>query len=503
MPISNLFPKPCQCSSESFEFHTKQEIFSDKNEYKEIHYEIKICKNCNLSWGSRKNYREIHEIINLTENYRFLTWENEFFYNNFFTLSEILPLDKLLKKIAKTSNETISYPQDIVDRFFHAGFLKRIKRRVNSTQKFHEKLQFTKNAKEFFKQKYNFMDREEQKTFVQQIISDTLEKTPLKDHVIHSYLFDILSRHLEMLKENSPKWFIGESQFIYPNIHDKQHPKYVYIALLLVTWYEHFRKIITYRDLSSRAFTIYTFHRGTDPSKFFKQQKLHLVLEKWVQFNLKKDSLFEAGLVENLKFFHFTGAVHITWKSLKTEKYDSSRQINLSNLEFWKINNIHINNSKLLLVENLAVYTQLILDEFPARFNLTVGYLGGQPSNFIQRILSQINKDNATVKIILWVDWDYGGVQIARVIEKIFSTRLKYVRLPSNMDLPYQKLSDAHRKQLEKLKEHFTSNLTFFVNDLLSNGTIEQEFVLKDYLRIFQENKIIPAEKNIDALKGR
>lgn len=484
MTSAKLFPKPCSCAKDQFLLIHKTEKELKDNIQIEREYDIRNCSKCKKDWGPAKNFKETHESNQFLEEYRYQTWELTFFRKYFNSLTNPIRQATLEVNIKKI-NENYEYPIDIIERWMRAGFIIKDISRINYNLKIKCKFYFTQKAKNYFQTKFNLLSINKQKSMTLNLLNSTLIKIHPNSSPLHQQLQQILSNQIQFLDQNAPKWQLSESEFIEPKNFEKI-PRYFLFSMILCNWYLSNRPIIMLRELSSKTFTGTEYEMEKDPSKILKVLKLHKDLKKFVKYNLDYPNLFSVGIIENIQIFHCTGSISLLFQKKESRK-SSDKPFFISNLEYTDIETIQISNSKILLVENLAVFTYLCVNKFSEKYQSALCYIGGQPSSFVQTVISKIEHDNSDLKWNLWVDWDYGGYRIYQKITNIVDSKITLFNIINVNTNPFSPLSSSNAEMLKQITPSNENELTF-ISNLIKYGSLEQEFLLEYYEEIIAVN---------------
>ena len=304
----------------------------------------------------------------------------------------------------------------------------------------------------------------------------------------HFKLRNFLETIKDILDQENPTFYCDDKTKIFPQLSASLNPYFLKVIKAYITWCEIYREGMTLRELSSRAFTIFPLKLNVDASKVISIGPIKEKFRDFVRYNLKFD-IEEAGLFSNYESADFSGFIQLEYINSDSKMIESPIFM-IPNLILHKINKIILPSKKLLLVENLSVLSQIALDDYALKNKLTVLYIGGKPSKYLQKIIENILKSNQEFDCYLWVDYDLGGIQILNIIKSIFKkNKLKIILPPTDFKIPKKVISNDAKDRLSDFKTFKSNEESMKLTEwIVKNGSFEQEYLLEWYKEILNYN---------------
>ena len=487
MPSESIKKKPCECPSDSFEWVNKVYEITE-GPYQVIHsFEIKECPLHKITWGKRRKEKKLITCTTPIENYNFE--ENNLAF--FRSIISVLWNDKINENIWKKKLKNYYKNQDldeISEGFIQKGLiLKRIDViQTSNTEKIYYSL--TNDGKQELKELTGFLNVEEQIALGIEKINNTLDIFNKDDlEANKKIIFSLLNVQLELLKEGNPEWIKNDGTSIKPQNSAINPPKFLIILYGLCTWLQIYRDNLTLREVSARGFQESELSFNEDPSK---------VLDKYsndinsIIKNFSSKNCEDIGLILALDSFTFSGELILKMQNGKSIKI-AGLSVSFSNLSFSNINSIELNADIVLLIENFAVFAQLVLDKWATENNALLIFIKGMgiSGHFRKSILKKIIRNNPEIKYFVWLDYDLGGCNIFREIyTRLGFENIKIIRIPSKFHIPYREIPLGQIDSLQAFIKSENSELSNFAQFILMNGRVEQEFLLEWYNEILEYN---------------
>jgi len=187
-------------------------------------------------------------------------------------------------------------------------------------------------------------------------------------------------------------------------------------------------------------------------------------------------TLEELNILSNPSYVHFKGNAKIKLNNTLLDISELKFGIGISSMELKEIENIEIDNSKIITIENLITFNTF---KEPDYFSI---YLGGFHNKARRELLKKIKLNNQSKTFYHFGDIDCGGFKILKhLIEK---TGIDF--MPYNMDMKTlmegrsfcKELTQNDRKTLEEmLKDDFYKKFSeVFKYMLEENVKLEQEW---------------------------
>lgn len=385
-------------------------------------------------------------------------------------------------------------PNEFIQKFFQNNVIEEV--RIPSYTSKTDKLyyQLTKPGKEFIKRELNVLLPKEQIEYLKKEVERVLAIDLNPSNNYHMKLYIFLANIKEILNQDNPSFYCDSTSKIYPQLTATLNPYFLKIINGFIIWCEIYREGMTLRELSSRTFTIFPLKLNEDASKVLSTGLIKEKFRDFVRFNLKFD-IEDAGLFLNYESADFSGIIKLEYINDELKLIESPIFM-IPNLFLHKISKIILPSKKLLLVENLSVLSQIALDDYALKNKLTVLYIGGKPSKFLQKIIEILEECNHNFSCYLWVDYDLGGLQILKIIKSIMKNRaLRIILPPIDYKLPKIEFPGNLKEKIIKFRFLNSNEESIKLTEwIMKNGSFEQEYFLGDYLE-FLDNEIMDNKK--------
>ncbi|MHA1343312.1 MAG: hypothetical protein ACTSQG_04965, partial [Promethearchaeota archaeon] len=367
------------------------------------------------------------------------------------------------------------------------GLIEKITNVSSSTLNERTYIELTEFGRESLKKRLGFISSEEQVALVKAKINRINEAYSDNLNSSQEIIKNLLNDQIKRIEDGNPGWELNKKSVINPMNSATRPPKYLLIACGLCTWVKIYRKNLTLREISARAFQEAQFPFINDPSK---------VLDSYSQdfdsilFKFSNKNCADLGLILALDSFTFSGELILQMQDGEQIKVSGS-SVSFSNLSYGKIKTIRLSAKRVLFIENYAVFAQLVLDNWGSENDTLLVFIKGMgvSGHFRKSILRKIINSNPKVDYFIWVDYDLGGCNIYReVLKNLEVEEIKIIRLPSDISIPFRKIPKTQIDLLKSYLESKNNHLKAFAQFILENGKVEQEYLLEWYDQILKFN---------------
>ena len=395
--------------------------------------------------------------------------------------------EKIWNKKLKAKYQDIKF-DEITNSFIQKGLILKKTLIVQKSNKEKNYILLTDLGKKKIKNLIGFLSVEEQILMGKDFILQTLDKKNVKLYDENKrILYNLLGEQLKRLELNNPMWNTLEKSSIIPRNSAIIPPKYLIILYGLCTWYQIYRDNLTLREVSARTFQNSPIMINEDPSKVLDKysKDINSIIQKF-----SGKICDDLGLILALDSFTFSGELILQMQNGNSIKIGGP-SVSFSNLSYTNIKKINFSGNLVLLIENYAVFAQLVLDNWVNTNNALLIFIKGMgiSGHFRKKILMDIIRNKPKAKYFLWVDYDLGGCNIYReIINNLEVDNFKIIKMLPELSIPYRPVPES---QLESIKEFCNSknselrNLATFI---LDNGRVEQEYLLEWHNEILNYN---------------
>jgi hypothetical protein len=443
-----------------------------------------IYRNHPNSYGLRKN--EVHRIYyeNPIPSIPEITTKERELIRKVFQSCKEKKLQKIKWERATTDGLSESEKSLLFDKLMQTGLIEQLKEYNSSNSKTREYIVLTENGITVLKSALGVIENDKQielsKTMMQEIINQTLEtETPQLNRLV-----DLLKNQLNQIENDDPYWGKQNGEKIKPQTVQKTMPLYYIITKTLCTWVRYYRKIMTKRELSCLSFSGDSMIRGMDASKVL--DSIYDSLEQIIApATLGFEDIEAFGLIKTLELVQMSGSAEICFPQNESIRINGPLSV-INSFEHQRIISVMPASKTVLLIENLAVFLQLVNDRYAETHNAFIVFIHGKSSKFLQKVIHSIGNNevgtHSDIELYAWVDYDLGGIQIFSILESLLSNRrLKAVIPRLNLDAPYREVNENEKAEIQELAMAGSDERQKLGNFILEKGMIEQEYFIRDY----------------------
>ena len=395
--------------------------------------------------------------------------------------------EKIWNKKLKVKYQDIKF-DEITNSFIQKGLILKKTLVVQKSNKEKNYIFLTDLGKKKIKNLIGFLSVEEQISMGKDFILQTLDKKNAKLHDENKrILYNLLEDQLKRLELNDPMWNTLEKSSIIPRNSAVNPPKYLIILYGLCTWYQIYRDNLTLREVSARTFQNSPIMINEDPSKVLDKysKDINSIIQKF-----SGKICDDLGLILALDSFTFSGELILHMQNGNSIKIGGP-SVSFSNLSYTKIKKINFSSNLVLLIENYAVFAQLVLDNWVNTNNALLIFIKGMgiSGHFRKKILMDIIRNKPKANYFLWVDYDLGGCNIYReIINNLEVDNFKIIKIPPELSIPYRPVPESQLESIKEFRHSKNSELQNLATFILDNGRVEQEYLLEWHNEILNYN---------------